>query len=246
MHPVGAKLAPGRECLSISGGPQNLLLASLPVRLREQLTRDGQLISHERGDRLHNIGDEITEFLFPVTGMVSLTVDTSEGQTVEVAITGREGFVGASRYLGARTAATNAVVQVAGDMLHVQAEPVLTLAATETRLRTLVDRYLHSLMVEMSQSAVCNQVHSVEQRTSRWLLHASDRAATKDLRLTHEFLSQMLAVRRASVTTVVGIFTRADLTTTQRGLISVVDREGLRTLACECYEIVLKATPRYD
>ncbi len=232
--------------MSISGGPQNLLLASLPARLRDQLTGAGQLLSHERGDRLHNIGEVITEVVFPVSGVVSLTVDTSEGQTVEVAITGREGFVGASRYLGSPTAPTNAVVQVAGDMLHVEAERVVSLAAAEASFRALVDRHLHSLMVEMSQSAVCNQVHSVEQRTARWLLHASDRAATKDLRLTHEFLSQMLGVRRASVTTVVGIFSRADLTTTQRGLISVVDREGLRTLACECYEIVLKATPRYD
>ena len=102
------------------------------------------------------------------------------------------------------------------------------------------------MLVELAQSAVCNQVHSVEQRTSRWLLHASVRANTTDLRLTQEFLAQMLAVRRPTVTSVVGIFNRAGLTTSQRGLIIVADRDGLVQLACECYEIVREATPTYD
>ena len=125
------------------------------------------------------------------------------------------------------------------------ADVVSDVAAREAPLRSAVDRFVHGLMVEMAQSAVCNQVHSVEQRTSRWLLHASDRAAAKQLRLTHEFLSQMLGVRRATVTNVVGIFTRAGLTGARRGLITIADSEGLRGLTCECYEVVQSATPRY-
>jgi len=97
------------------------------------------------------------------------------------------------------------------------------------------------LLVEIAQSAVCNQLHSVEQRTSRWLLHASERAHTADLRLTHEFLAQMLAVRRSSVTNVVGIFNRAGVTTARRGLIRIGDPDGLRGFACACYEIVRAA-----
>ncbi len=109
-----------------------------------------------------------------------------------------------------------------------------------------VNQLVRSLLVETAQSAVCNQVHSVEQRTARWLLHAADRAGTNDLLLTQEFLSQMLAVRRPGVTTVVGIFTRAGLIDTKRGLIMIADRDGLREFACECYEVVLAATPVYD
>jgi CRP-like cAMP-binding protein len=226
--------------------PSNFLLALLPEADLTTLEGRGRVERHDRGDVLYGKGDPITEFAFPLNGVVSLTVDTSEGQTVEVAIVGNEGFVGVSRFLGRNEADTNAVVQVAGELLHFPTRTVIEAAAENSNLRAGIDRYLSSLMVELAQSGVCNQVHSVEQRTARWLLHASDRANTTELRLTHEFLSQMLAVRRASVTTVVGIFTRANLTTAQRGLITVADRAGLRSLTCECYEIVRKATPSFD
>jgi CRP-like cAMP-binding protein len=206
----------------------------------------GRVVDHGSGDPIFTIGSPYDGLTFPLTGLVSITVDTTDGQTVEVAVTGREGFAGVSRYLGARMADSNAVVQVPGTMLHVESEVVLGLADGDAQLRSLVNLYINGVMVEMAQSAVCNQLHSVEQRTSRWLLHASDRAGTTDLRLTHEFLAQMLAVRRPSVTGVVGIFNRAGLTATKRGLITVADREGLAELTCECYGIVRAATPTYD
>jgi CRP-like cAMP-binding protein len=224
----------------------NLLLASLPENVRRDLTAGGQVVDHDRSDQLFAIGGPVDRLSFPLSGMISLTVDTSEGQTVEVAIAGREGFAGAGRYLGRQLAETNGIVQVPGQMLHISAERVRAVAARELSLRAAMDSYLQSMMVELSQSAVCNQVHSVEQRTSRWLLHASDRAGTPELRLTHEFLSQMLGIRRATVTNVVGIFTRAGLTAASRGLITVADREALIELACECYGIVREATPTYN
>jgi CRP-like cAMP-binding protein len=226
--------------------PTNFLLLLLPSAARTSLLSAGRLEQHERGDVLYNNGDPIQELAFPLSGVISLTVDTSEGQTVEVAIVGNEGFAGVSRFLGRNQGDTNAVVQVAGELLHVPPKAVIEAAAQHSSLRVGIDRYLNSLMVELAQSGVCNHVHSVEQRTARWLLHASDRANTTELRLTHEFLSQMLAVRRASVTTVVGIFSRASLITAKRGLITVADRAGLRTLTCECYDIVRKATPSFD
>lgn len=222
----------------------NHFLAALPAATVRTLVESGHDGPAREGVRLFAIGQPVEEFVFPLSGMVSLTVDTSEGQSVEVAVTGCEGFVGVGRYLGKATADSNAVVQVAGDMFHIPAQVVID--AADGAFRRAADRLVSSLMVEMAQSAACNQVHSVEQRTARWLLHAADRAGMTDLRLTHEFLSQMLSVRRASVTTVVGIFTRAKLTVGQRGRISIADREGLRGLACECYEIVRAATPTYD
>lgn len=233
-----------RVSATIETRSDNRLLAVVLSEFPDDAPQQVDVRAHDRGDELFHEGDPIDVMTFPLSGLVSLTIDTTEGQTVEVAVAGAEGIVGVSRYLGNPTADTNAMVQVSGTAAHVAAEHVLRWAADSPTFRSAIDRYLRSMMVEMSQSAVCNQLHSVEQRTSRWLLHASDRSRTKDLRLTHEFLAQMLAVRRSSVTTVVGIFTRAGLASTQRGLISIEDRDGLRALACECYEIVRRATPQ--
>ncbi|HYI22666.1 MAG TPA: Crp/Fnr family transcriptional regulator [Candidatus Limnocylindrales bacterium] len=212
----------------------------------DSLLAQGRTERYERGDLLVKLGDPIPDLGFPLSGMISLTIDTSEGQTVEVAVTGREGFVGVGRFLGREISDTNAVVQVPGEVFHAEPRLVQEIAAADAGFSAAINRFLNSLLVETSQTAVCNQVHSVEQRTARWLLHAADRAGTDELQLTHEFLSQMLAVRRSSVTTVIGIFKRAGLTSTKRGLITVADREGLRGLTCECYAIVYAATPRLD
>ena len=178
--------------------------------------------------------------------MISLTIDTSDGRSVEVAVIGNEGFSGVNRFLGRPTSDTNAVVQVGGEFLHIDIGAFGEAMERDAKLERHVNQLVRSLMVETAQSAVCNQVHSVEQRTARWLLHAADRAGTSDLLLTQEFLSQMLAVRRSGVTTVVGIFTRAGLIDTKRGLIIIADRVGLREFVCECYEVVLAATPLYN
>lgn len=221
----------------------NSMLATAAAAQLDDILDTARVSSHNRGDQLYATGDVVGELVFPLNGMISMTLDTKEGTTVEVAIVGAEGFVGVDRYLGTPTASTNAVVQVAGEMAHVRADEVIRGSDNDGPFKFAVAQFVRSLLVETTQTAVCNQLHSVEQRTSRWLLHASDRAATNDLLLTHEFLAQMLAVRRPSVTTVVGIFARANLISTQRGLISIADREGLRGLACECYDIVRAARP---
>ena len=221
----------------------NRLLATAASVRREGLVDAARVTHHHRGKRLYATGDPIHELVFPLEGMVSMTLDSKEGTTVEIAIVGAEGAVGLDSYLGISRASTNAVVQVAGAMAHVASAEVVRWAARDDRLQVAMAEFVRSLLIETSQSAVCNQLHSVEQRTARWLLHASDRARTYELKLTHEFVAQMLGVRRASVTTVIGIFARARLITTQRALISIADREGLRSLTCECYAIVHEATP---
>lgn len=229
------------------GQPEsNLILAAISDRHRASFARAGHFAHRQYGYQLFATGEPIDELTFPLSGMVSLTVDTREGRAVEFAVTGNEGFAGVSRYLGRETADSNAVVQVTGVMLHVPAAVVIDAARQDKSLRAAIALFLNSLIVETAQSAICNQMHSVEQRMSRWLLHASDRAHTQDLFLTHEFLSQMLGVRRASVTDVVGVFGRAGLTNSQRGLITISDRDGLLALACECYEVVRAASPTYD
>ena len=222
----------------------NSMLASAAAARLDDVLQSARVAHGDRGDQLYATGDVVDELIFPLSGLVSMTLDSREGTTVEIAVVGAEGFVGLDRYLGTPTASTNAVVQVAGELAHVRADEVTRAAADDGPFKTAVGQFMRSLLIETSQSAVCNQLHSVEQRTARWLLHASDRAGTTELFLTHEFLAQMLAVRRASVTTVVGIFARAGLITTQRGLISIADREGLRGFTCECYDIVKAGTPQ--
>ncbi len=222
----------------------NSMLAAAALGHPDGAFGSARLSHHDRGDQLYATGDVVDELTFPLTGLVSMTLDSREGTTVEVAIVGPQGFVGLDRYLGTPTASTNAVVQVAGDLVHFRADDVIRGAANDGPFNAAVAQFMRSLLIETAQSAVCNQLHSVEQRIARWLLHASDRAGRTELLLTHEFVAQMLAVRRPSVTTVVGIFVRAGLITAQRGLISISDREGLRGFTCECYDIVKAGTPR--
>jgi CRP-like cAMP-binding protein len=218
--------------------PRNRLLDTATPNEMPASIRKARVIRHEQGYELWRRGDRIEEIVFPLDGLVSITIDTTEGDTVEVAIIGAEGMAGFERILGSEWADWNAVVQVAGTMAHIQVPDVLKAASSAGAFRASLDRFLRTVLVEVAQTAVCNTLHSVEQRTARWLLQASELAATPDLRLTHEFMSHMLATRRSTVTTVLGVFTRAGLVTTQRGQISIADREGLRSVSCECYEII--------
>jgi CRP-like cAMP-binding protein len=223
----------------------NDVVAQLPEARRDALIAAGKVVAHKSGSRVQVVGEPITEFVLPITGLISLTMDASDGQSVEVAVVGAEGVVGIMRFLGATRSQWGAVAQVPGDMLHVPLD-AFELDGSDDGVRQLVDGLVASLMIEVAQSALCNKLHMVDQRTARWLLHASDRARTKDLQLTHEFLAQMLAVRRPSVTSVVGLFSRAGLITTRRGRLGVADRDGLREIACECYEVVRAATPKIN
>jgi CRP-like cAMP-binding protein len=194
----------------------------------------------ELGELLQRFGDQTATLLFPVSGMVSLTVPTPEGGNVEVALVGREGVVGVNRILGSAPD-LQAIMQVEGDAIStpIQAiEPEL-----QDALRRAVDSYAGGLLIELAQTAACNRLHSVEERTARWLLHAADRAETADLNLTHEFMAMMLGVRRASVTLVLQPIQEAGLIRGTRGVITVLDRRGLEVAACECYR---KVRDEYD
>lgn len=222
----------------------NDVIAHLPAQQRAFFEHQ-RVINHKSGAFIQGAGEPIVEYVFPLSGLVSLTMDTDDGHSIEVAIVGAESFVGVSRLLGTLESQWSGVVQVPGEMLHVAASDI-EIKGPSDELHFLVDRCAQSLMVEIAQSAACNQLHTVEQRTARWLVHATDRARTNELELTHEFVAQMLGVGRPYVTTVLGLFERARLVVGRRGRISVCDPEGLRALACECYEVVRENTPRYD
>lgn len=219
------------------------MLARLAEPARLALLESARPLKLDPGATLHRFGESTESYIFPLTGMISLTVPTADGHNVEVALVGREGVTGVSRLLGRDGSDLQAIAQGAGEAIQVPASRVTR--SLEDSLQPLANRYAASLLLEISQTAACNRLHTVEERTARWLLHAGDRAQTADLNLTHDFLAMMLAVRRASVTVVVGVFERAGLIRAERGRISLGDRNGLAEFACPCYPIVRASAPQY-
>jgi CRP-like cAMP-binding protein len=235
-----SRAVPGCD-MSLFQPQENTILARLPISLQESIRAVGHLVKLAPGRSLHNFGKPTDSYFFPVTGVVSLTIPINGGQMVEVALVGREGIVGIGALLGDDRHDLEAMAQVRGEAVEVPVEYVD--AELRDALRPLAAGYASSLMLEMAQTAACNRLHSVEQRTARWLLQAADRAQTNEIQLTHEFLAMMLAVRRASVTVVVGVFDRAGLIVAERGKLSLADRAGLTEVACECYAVIRELSP---
>jgi CRP-like cAMP-binding protein len=226
--------------MSTSGADRNRVLAQLAEDELSVLLANAREIPLDQGDLLHSFGAPTQAAVFPLNGMISLTVPTPEGANVEVALVGRTGVFGVNAILDGEATDLHAIAQVAGRGIEV---PIDTIASSDgTSLRRAVGAYAAQLLLELAQTAACNRLHSVEERTARWLLLAADRAETDELKLTHEFLAMMLGVRRASVTGVVGRFEAAGLIDAARRRISLADRTGLEEYACSCYEELRAAT----
>jgi CRP-like cAMP-binding protein len=161
-----------------------------------------------------------------------------QGDAIETATIGYEGAVGSFAGLGSRRAHTRAVVQVSGSASCIGASRFRKVAQDSEAVCRLIVRYGEMLLIQVQQTAACNALHPVEARLSRWLLQARDRLESNNIRLTHEFLSQMLGVRRTTVTVVANMLQQAGLIRYHRGHIEIVDQRGLEARACECYEAI--------
>jgi CRP-like cAMP-binding protein len=211
---------------------ENRLLAALPDPTRTALIGRAERITLEQKAVLVERGAAVSELYFPLSGLLSIVVRVNDSAAVEVATAGNEGFVGAPAYLGAALSSTEVVVQIPGDALQVP------LDALPGEAGPLLERYIAALMTQMSQSTACNYLHSVGQRLCRWLLATHDRVKGDELELTQEFLAQMLAVRRPTVSEVAGVLQEAGIIEYRRGRIRILDRARLEQGACECYGIV--------
>jgi CRP-like cAMP-binding protein len=211
---------------------ENRLLAALPEPTRAALVGRAERIALAQKDVVVQRGAMVSEVYFPLSGLLSLVVRVSEAAAVEVATVGNEGFVGAAGYLGAGHSSTEVVVQIPGEALKVPLE------ALPREADGLLARYIAALMTQMSQSTACNYLHSVAQRLSRWLLMTHDGVEGDELELTQEFLAQMLAVRRPTVSEVACVLQDAGIIEYHRGRIRILDRSRLEEGACECYRIV--------
>jgi CRP-like cAMP-binding protein len=192
--------------------------------------------SSERMERLY----------FPTTYIVSLLYTMTDGATAEMGLVGNDGVVGVALFMGGNTVPNRAVAQVAGDAFSVPAPVLLDEFRRGGSCQLLPLRYTQALITQISQSAVCNRLHSVEQRLCRWLLLTHDRAQSAELPLTQEIIANMLGGRRESVAKAAGRLQKAGLIRYVRGHITILDRQGLEAASCECYQVVGHERPLPD
>jgi CRP-like cAMP-binding protein len=220
----------------ITGGT-NQLLDALPAAQSQRLMRSLTPVFLGLKTVLFEPGRTTDSVDFPLNCVVSLVTPLHDGAIVEVATVGNEGIVGVPLVLGG-SLAVRAISSVAGWAERMDASAFLYEVANNAALRELVDDYLQALFGQISQAAACNRLHSTEERLSRWLLMSRDRVGTDEFAITHEFLGQMLGSRRATVTLAAGVLQAAGLIRYHRGQVTIVDRAGLESVACECYGVI--------
>jgi CRP-like cAMP-binding protein len=214
---------------------QNRLLRALPLKALKELLPVLQPVPLPVKQVLHRPGDPLDFVYFPEAGMVSIVLPLEDGGTIEVGTVGREGMLPIALVFGDRVANSKSVVQLEGSALRMPADILRQRLDVNAALRRHFGRYAHSFHQQVSQTAACNGAHSLEQRCARWLLLARHRIGSDELALTQEFLSMMLAVRRAGVTTAAGALQQAGLIRYRHGHITVLDPTGLEEVSCECF-----------
>jgi CRP-like cAMP-binding protein len=228
--------------MSVSADPHhpqdNRLLAVLPDEDYERLLPHLELVTWTLGDVLYEPNHAMAYMYFPTTAIVSLVYTTADGETAEMGMVGNEGVVGIALFLGGNTTPNRAVVQVAGDAFRLDATVLHAEFQRRGALQLALLRYTQALLTQISQTAVCNQLHHLNERLCRWLLLTYDRVPTTEVPMTHELLAHMLGVRRESVTVAARHLQEAGLIRYTRGHITLLDRPGLEARVCECYQVV--------
>ena len=223
---------------------QNHLLAALPPAEYEALVGQLEPVQLLVGQMLYEPGGQLRHGYFPTSAIVSLHYVTQSGASAESASVGNEGVVGVSLFMGGGSTCSSAVVHTAGQAFRLERQRLIREFARAGLLQRLLLRYTQALMTQMAQSTVCNRHHTLEQQLCRWLLVTLDRLQGKELVMTQELVASMLGVRREGITEAAGNLQRAGFINYRRGHITVLDRAGLESRACECYSVVRKELDR--
>ncbi|TBU92021.1 Crp/Fnr family transcriptional regulator [Stutzerimonas kirkiae] len=218
----------------------NLLLARLPHTERKRILQHCEPVQMLFGSVLCEADQPLRSLYFPLTGFISLVTTLEGHQPLELGLIGNEGMLGATLALDIASAPTHAVVQGTGSALRISARRLRQALPDCPRLLRALKRYLYVLMVQLAQNAACSHFHELEPRLARWLLMTHDRAHADNLHLTHEFLADMLGVRRSGVTIAAGTLQQRRLIRYSRGEITILDRQGLKAVACECYDALIE------
>jgi CRP-like cAMP-binding protein len=217
---------------------RNVLLSKLPLEAFQSLQRSLQPVELDVPQVLYEPNQPIRYAYFPEAGMVSVISVMEDGRSIEIGTIGREGMAGGVLLMGTDRVPYRYFIQVAGRAQRIDASRLKEEVDRLPALRNLILRYEVAFLTQSMQGAACNGLHSIQQRCCRWLLMARDRSDSDELSLTHEFLGLMLGVRRASVSEVLGPLQEAELVTSVRGRITILNRPGVEAGACECYGII--------
>lgn len=228
----GNRIANGHEARG------NHLLAALPAESFDRLRVYLEPISFALGDVVYESGAHMEYVYFPTTSHISLLYTMLDGSTAEMGLVGQEGVVGIALFMGGETTPNRAMVQGGGLAFRMKARAMLDEFQRGGEFQNLLLRYTQALITQISQTAVCNRLHSVEQRLCRWLLMTHDLAQSDELQMTHEFISNMLGVRREGVTMAARRLQEMGMISYVRGHIQILDRKQLLAHVCECYKVV--------
>ncbi len=219
--------------------PENRLLAALSASEYQRLVPHLEFVSLPLKQILYDSGELLRYVYFPNNQtIVSLVSTMEDGSTVEVGLVGNEGMVGIPVILGGNSTTNEAVVQMAGNAMRMNARLLKVEFERGGELQRLLLLYTQALLTLVSQTAVCNRLHTVEERLARWLLLVQERIHSDELPLTQELISHMLGTRRAGVTVAAGTLSQAGMIRSTRGRITIVNQEDLEATSCECYRLI--------
>ncbi|WP_372994482.1 Crp/Fnr family transcriptional regulator [Marinobacter sp.] len=223
---------------------QNHLLAALPENAKKRIFPRLKLVEMNLGDVIYESGQPIEFVYFPTNCIISLLYVMINGSSAEISVVGNEGMAGIAVFMGGDSTPTRTVVQSCGFAYRMPAQELKSEFNNSPDVRVLSLRYTQALITQMSQTAVCNRHHSIDQQLCRWLLLSLDRLPDNRLNMTQELIANMLGVRREGVTEAAGKLQKLGVIEYHRGHITVIDRPKLEALCCECYEVVRRETDR--
>ncbi len=216
----------------------NHLLEALPKVDFERIEPKIESVPLKLGQVLYESGDKMSHIYFPTTAIVSMLYIMENGGTAEIGIAGNNGLVGMALYMGGDTTSSRAIVQSAGVAVRMKKEDLLDEFRRGGIFQDVLLRYTQTLMTQISQTAVCNRLHTIQQQLCRWLLINHDQLPADTLIMTHDLIANMLGVRREGVTLAAGNLQEQGYINYSRGTVIVLDREGLEKICCECYKVV--------
>jgi CRP-like cAMP-binding protein len=239
-HALGGAEKNRRSPMRVANGAPagNSMLAALPRKHYQRLFSGLESVALTFGEVLYEPGAQIRHVYFPNDSLVSLLTLVDSHLALEVGMVGREGMVGVPLALGRAVSPVRALVQGAGTAMRMKSARFSEEIRKSPQLQQEVNRYTGALMAQITQTAACNRFHVVEARLARWLLMTRDRVCSDEFRLTHAFLGHMLGVRRVGVTMAARALQKRKLIAYSRGKIRILDRRGLESACCSCYELV--------
>ena len=228
--------------MSNSNKSDNRLLASLPLRVYQRLEPYLQTVKLSQNQILSITGEHARYAYFPINSIISRVAVLENGAMTEIGIIGNDGMVGLPIILQTKQTFFSTIVQVGGHSLVINAEKLQEELNRQETLKRLLMHYVQAQIIQIGQIAACNRHHKLKQRFARWLLMVRDAIQQDRFQLTHEFISQMLGVRRAGVTEIAGLFQKAGIIKYSRGTIEIIDNRKLEATACECYRTISRQT----